>query len=318
MNWKRFFSLLLVSLFLLTFAACGKEKSPVVEDSGSAEHENKEDDKGFFEGIVEGIFGDDKVKLPSLFGKGDDELISQFLGEYEKALNAPAYFKEYNYSVLFNSNSISNSIGYFMVNGKDFSVDWVDYAKAENSATFIYKDGILYTTKAGGTSQKTAEKEAVRGELEALGTVYREIPRSEFASQTLTRNEDGSFLLDVTLTEAAVQQISADVMKASSEIPGTRTFQSATMTLAFAKNGSLLRSRLIANVDITSEDGTVQVYSAEEYLKYTSFDASKIVISAPEQPSNPEDSGTVSDTSLPAGSSASDDSEKTTDTTDGN
>lgn len=293
MNWKKIFSLFLLSVLLLTATACGGDKSP---SNGSSENE-KDKSNGFFEGIIDGIFGD-----KSLSWKSDDELITLFLAKYEEALNAPAYFKEYNFSTTFDSNTIANSIGYFMVNGKDFSVDWVDYVEDENSATSVYKDGMLYVTKDGEESQKTVEKEAVRGELEALGIVYQEIPRSDFASQTLTRNEDGSFLLNVTLTSAALQEISSEVLKASAEIPGTRTFQGASLTIAFSKDGSILRSRLIVDVNITAEDGKIQVYSVEKYLKYTSFDASKIVISAPEQTPDFEDSGASSDGFFPTDS----------------
>ncbi len=287
MNWKKFFSPALILLTLLFLAACGNGEAPV---GGSTE----KTEQGFFAGIFDGIFGGED-DTPSLSGKSDGELIARFLAEYDEALSAPAYFKEYNHNVLYAGETLANSIGYFMVNGKDFSVDWMDYVKDENSATVLYKDGILYATKQGEESQKTVESEGAWDELEALGTVYEEISPAEFASQTLTRNEDGSFLLNITLTDTALQRISADVLAASAEISGTRTFQDADLSLAFSKDGDLVRSRLIATVDVAAEDGTAQVYSMEKYLKYTSFDASKIVISAPEQAPDFEDSGASSD-----------------------
>lgn len=312
MNWKRILSSVLCALILLTATACGGNKSP----SGGSSEGKKDKNNGFFAGIIDDILGNKPDDAPSLSGKSDNELITLFLAKYEEALNAPAYFKEYNFSTTFDSNTVANSIGYFMVNGKDFSVDWVDYVEDKNSALSVYKDGVLYVTKDGEESQKTVEKEAVRGELESLGTVYREIPRSDFASQTLTRNEDGSFLLNVTLSNAALQEISSDVLKASAEISGTRTFQGASLTLVFTKDGSLLRSRLIADVNVTAEDGTIQIYSVEKYLKYTSFDASKIVISAPEQTPDWEDSGETSDGFFTTDSVGSEGSGKASDTTD--
>lgn len=310
MTWKKTLSCILVSLVLLTSTACGGEKQPFGETTGGAQNT----DNGSFT-QSDDVTGNGTDNKSPLSNKSDAELISQFLMEYDKALSAPAYFKEYNFNVSFDSDTLANSIGYFMVNGKDFSVDWIDYINEEKSAISIYKDGILYVTKDGEESQKAVETEAVQGELKSLGTVYREIPRSDFASQTLTRNEDGSFLLNITLTGTALQKISASALKASSGIPGTRVFHSAVMTLAFAKDGSLVRSRLIASVNVTAEDGTVRVYTAEEYLKYTSFDASKIVISAPEQ--TPEWEGST-DGVLSPGSTDSNSSDQTSDTTDEN
>lgn len=313
MTWKKIVSFILVSLILLTSTACGGEKQPDGENSAGG----SSTDSGFFTGSDDGS-GGETDSTPSLPNKSDAELISQFLAEYEKALQAPAYFKEYNFNVSFDSNTLANSIGYFMVNGKDFSVDWVDYIKDEKSAIIVYKDGTLYVIKDGEESKKTMETESVRGEIESLGTVYREISRSDFASQSLTRNEDGSFLLSITLTGTALQKISASALEASSEISGNCTFHGASMTLAFAKNGSLLRSRLIADVNVTAEDGTVRTCTVEEYLKYTSFDASKIVISAPEQTPDWENSEGSSDGVSSTDSVGSGSSDQTTDTTDEN
>ncbi len=262
------------------------------------------------------------VKGP-LSKKSDEELISYFVSEYEKALSAPAYFKEYNFNSRCDDQQLANCIGYFMVNGADFLVDWTDFSSEVEYpySQCIYKDGTLYTEVNGEESFEAMSQDSAQKKLESLGMTYRQIPITDFASQTLTRQMDGSFMLNVTLTDEALQRISKVALGECSDFSGKKTFKNATLTLAFSKGGDLLRSRLITDVEIVAEE-TVYNYSAEAYLKYTSFDGSKISVSLPEQEPSPEnsdtDEGSFSDTfsSETASSETVSDTSETTDTTD--
>lgn len=262
MNLKKLFALMLSFLLMLSFAACNGNGGDTDTDSS--------------------VSTGDTMVLGPLSGESDETLISRFTAEYEKALTAAAYVTEYNLNTRLDGENQLNVLGLFMVNGDDFSVSFETFpAESEQiSASCVYLDGTLYTDLNGVTAQTAADAAQAKAQLASLGMTYNEIATSEFASKTLSRNMDGSFTVNVTLSDTALQQISAAALAEVTGISDQVVFQGVTLEITFSMEGALAHSRLISHVDVTV-DGNVQDYRSEIYLKYTTFDASKIVITAP-------------------------------------
>ncbi len=219
-----------------------------------------------------------------LQAESDDALLARFLGEYEKALSAPAYFKEYRQSTRLDGELVNNAIGYFMVNGDDFLVQWEESPQgigAVQTVILTYLDGTLYTQRDGAVEQVETDLTSALSQLESVGLVYRQAALSDISDKTLTRNPDGTFAVNLTLTEAALQQISQKALSASAVAGLDPKLNGVAVTLTFSMEGTLLKSVFTTDVSVTS-DGQTRTCTTEGYLKYTSFDASTITVKAPE------------------------------------
>lgn len=227
-------------------------------------------------------------------------LLDKFLAEYEKILSAPAYFKEYSLSTTLDSDPLSDgSLGYFMVKGDAFFVEWYDYSDfGEVKSTYIYQDRTLYADANGSESWDSMDAATANATLESLGIVYRQLELSDFAEKTVSKKNDGTYVVFITLTPEAQQRISDAALAECAELSSQRTFRGVSLSLAFSEDGTPLRSQLITNVDIV-QDGVVRDYRVEAYLKYTSFDASTITIELPERIPEPDAPSSDMNDSIP-------------------
>ncbi len=216
-------------------------------------------------------------------------LLDRFLSEYEKVLKASAYIKEYSLSYTLDSDPLTDgNFGYFAVKDDAFWVEWYDSSDlGEVKSTYIYQDRTLYSNVDGAESWTSMDAATAKATLESLGIVYRQLELSDFAEKTVSKKNDGTYVVFITLTPEAQQRISAVALAECAELSSQRTFRGVSLSLAFSEDGTPLRSQLITNVDIV-QNGVVRDYRMEAYLKYESFDASAVTIELPDRISEPE------------------------------
>ncbi len=264
MKLKKILSLTLVLLLALSLAACNGGFQAGGSDSSDPSGE--------------------EMVIGPLSGESDEALITRFVAEYAKALSSAAYVVQYGLSVRLDGDPQVEASGLFAVNGEEFSANLetssIAMGHEKTKASCVYVDGVLYSNLNGAVTQTETDAVLAKAQLEQLGLTFDQIATSSFASKTLTRNMDGTYTVNVTLSEDALSQISAAALADAALLSETVEFGGVTLALDFSMNGDLLRNRLETTVNLTVEE-TVLPYCTEVYLQYTTFDPSKIVITPP-------------------------------------
>lgn len=255
MKLKAFFALLLLPVLVLSFAACnGDPASPSTD-------------------------GDEPVKGP-LAGGSDEKLISRFVSEYEKALNAADFSVSSSVTLLRDGDPMSERIS----SGARKNGDW--YAQISEQVwssgesalrKYTYQQGVYYTILPEGTTEETMDAASASARWDELKMDFARVPVSEFASSTLTRNHDGSFTLNVTLTDAARDSYGQGALSEFAEIPGVAAFSGSILEIDFTIDGALSTVSFVNNVTVT-EGETSEFYAKSVYVQYHATDPAKIVI----------------------------------------
>lgn len=255
MKLKSLFALLLLPVLALSFAACnGNPASPT-------------------DGVEPPVRG-------PLAGESDEKLIARFTSEYEKALKAEHFSVSSSVVLSRDGDPMSERISSGARKNGDWFAQISDQVWGEGEPVlrkYTYQQGVYYTILPEGTTEEAVDAATASARWDELKMDFARIPVSEFASATLIRNYDGSFVLDVTLTDSARDAYGQSAVAELAGIPGTAAFSCYILEIAFTMDGALSTVSLRTDVTVT-EGETDALYTKTVYVQYHTTDPARIVI----------------------------------------